>query len=293
MKRNFSKIGSLATVALMATPVLTAISGTTVFAAAAGTGQNGNGTGRVIAENSQSVNTSAIAAGTPASAAGTSVAAVEFYAGDLSLDRVPQFDFGAHELQASVNYNLYSAAPVLGSDYEDVTSTDPKTSDLGLYRTLQVTDRTGGSKGWKITAWATPFKIDGDTTGFQMNPTSISLKGADIELDRSKLVANSTKPDGYAHVYQADGTAADAPGEITANAINFSTDGTVANVTGGVQTIWEAQSGLNTNNVAYGKGTWAADFNKETAATLNLPLDQQTKIGIFKSTINWTLQAGV
>ena len=94
MKKDFIKLNKLATVVMMATPVLSLLNGTTVFADTivnpAGTGKDGTLTSaRVIGENAQSMQVpsdsgtytpgSAGASGTPG--VGKSTGAIEFYAG--------------------------------------------------------------------------------------------------------------------------------------------------------------------------------------------------------------------
>lgn len=304
MRKSFMKFGRLSAVALVSAPMLAAFSTTNVFAVnKAGTGSSGTGTA-VISDSAQSVVVTSPGGGIPTT--GTSLAAIEFLSGGLSLDRVPQFDFGARELQASVTYNFYSAAPVLAADYTNVSGADPKTNNLGYYRMLQVTDKTAGSAGWHVTAWATPFKIDGDSSNYKMRPTDISFNASSVSIDRSKQTYHPAVPGTpgvpayYATTYEVAGSAADAPNSVQ-NKIQFTdsaTDAVSTNPGHEPLTIWSAASGLtgsseNPAGVSKGKGTWAVDFGKADSATLNLPLDQQTKVGTYKSTITWTLESGV
>ena len=299
MKINFSKIGRLSAVALMATPILTAFGGSSVFAApAAGTGEGGNNSsGRVIANGSQSVTAGTIAQpGTPATA--TSLTAIEFYAGNLSLDRVPQFDFGTHQLQENSFYNLYSSAPILASDYTNIT--DPRNSaanELNYYRVLQVTDKTGGTQGWTVTAWAEPFVQQGGSV--QMHPTDIRLNTTKIDRQVKNIPDPSSSGQFLTTYEESPSTDEDRPGNIVADnlskagIIDFAptTGSTPSNVD--VNPIFGVGAGTTSTGIAKGKGTWAADFNDPSSATLNLPLSEQSTIGIFKSTIHWSLQAGV
>lgn len=314
MKKDFIKLNKLATVVMMATPVLSLLNGTTVFAAdpvvnPAGTGKDGTLTsGRVIDEATQNaaVNPasgtytpgSAGASGTPG--VGQSTGAIEFYAGSLSLDAVPNFDFGAHSLQEALEYNLFSAAPVLTSDYKN--SGTGKENDLGYYRTLRVTDRTAGSAGWKVTAWATPFRQKNPASGetpIDMHPTKITLTANDI--DRQVLNPDSTDPTDvskYKYTYENAASADDKPEDISSKVIEFSntypasSDSTAPTGTA-VNTIWEANGTVASTGVAKGKGTWAADFHDKTAAVLDLPLTEQKTVATFESVIHWSLEAGV
>ncbi|BDR57293.1 WxL domain-containing protein [Xylocopilactobacillus apis] len=290
MKQNLLKVGKLSAVALMAAPILSAVSGTsTVFAAnAAGTGQSGVGTGRVIAADAQSVEVSNASG---ALTSGTSKAAIEFYAGNLSLDRVPNFDFGVHELQQAAAYDLYGTAPVLSSAYTGVaTSGNASASNLGYYRMLQVTDKTAGSSGWKVTAWGEPFQqqnVVGGGTAVTMKPTDITLNTTSV--DRGNLVADTS---GVFHTTYSSAASDDRPDSIASSKIIFA-EHVGDPQPSSTEVVWKVGNGLTAAGIAKGKGTWAADFNAADSATLNLPLDQQTTIGVFQSTLHWTLQAGV
>lgn len=315
MKKDFIKLNKLATVVMMATPVLSLLNGTTVFADTivnpAGTGKDGTLTSaRVIGENAQSMQVpsdsgtytpgSAGASGTPG--VGKSTGAIEFYAGSLSLDAVPNFDFGAHSLQEALDYNLFSATPVLTSDYKNSGADTSKENNLGYYRTLRVTDRTAGSAGWKVTAWATPFRQKNPASGgtpIDMHPTKITLKANDI--DRQVLNPDSADPTDvskYKYTYENAASAEDKPEDITDKEIKFSTtypttDDSTPPTGTTVNEIWEASGTVASTGVAKGKGTWAADFHDKTAAVLDLPLTEQKTIATFESVIHWSLESGV
>lgn len=293
MNKNIMKVGKLATAALIASPILSTIGGTNVFAAnQAGKGSGNTGTA-VIPTESQSSAVAATVVGT-GSAAGQSQAAIEFYAGQLSLDAVPNFDFGAHGLQDAAAYQLYSAAPVLTTDFKGVNNpTSPQDNNLSYYRVLQVTDKTASTSGWKVTAWAEPFQQQGGgATAVKMTPTDITL--ATEKIDRKQAVHDPDQPaDPTAMIDQySDGTSdPHAPNKIpsSSTAVKIPFGASVSTPA----TVWTATAGTGSDNVAYGKGTWAADFTEAGSATLNLPISEQTTIGTFVSTIHWSLQAGV
>ena len=240
---------SLAAVALSVLPYATAFAAT-----------DGGAVGSV-GDGGTSAGTSATD-GAPAS--GTGQFGVGFIAGNLTLNQVPNFDFGQHTIGQTDAYNLREkgATPAPG---------DGTTKAATLGRQLVVTDQRDARDPWNVTVGV---------------GSSIALVGAELALTVS---AGNIQ---YGSWAGDDKTAEEFGGRyFSGSAGSQSTAGLQAdNVTkldltkaGGAQKVFSVNDGTKVD-----PGTYALDFTDQATASISVPLSDQ-KNGDFTGTLVWTL----
>ncbi|MHA3066919.1 WxL domain-containing protein [Lacticaseibacillus saniviri] len=204
--------------------------------------------------------------------AGTSSAAIGFTSGNLSLLQVPSFDYGSHTTKTSTTFDsLGTATPLKDGD----ASATLNTANDNTHSFLHVQDlRAGYTTGateptpytWKVSLVGTVPNTKDDGSGLPLNGTKIAF---------NKIVpwyATADKPNLAATtgVSLASTPLVDLDGETSAQVIK--TDQNNADVQQG--------------------GDFYIDFTPEKSSTMTVPLASQAA-GIYKSTLTWTLAAGI
>ncbi|MCD2256943.1 WxL domain-containing protein [Agrilactobacillus fermenti] len=205
---------------------------------------------------------------------GWSTAGIGFAPGNLTLNQVPNFDFGKA-------FTIHSGQ----IDFNMQTDAKP------LTRSLVVTDQRSDKGGpWVITAQLEDFKkLDNDNKQTSTTMGSTDATHATLTLTGS---ADNTGKGAYLvpglwNENAAAGTTkytTDPNGDARTNKPEqLGTIALAANANKATN-LWQA-------NADNGSGTWGLDFSKATSATLNVP-DSLQKQGDWTAKINWTLQNG-
>lgn len=232
---------------------------------------------------------------------------VGFKPGVLTLDQVPNFDFGIHSLGEAGTIDLppavgvktatgFKAFPMLGD-----ASTSANASGS---RSLIVTDQTGSTSGWNVSvkvseALTRTFNVAADGT-------TTSASGAEVVPLTSALLAfnvvgssdnkNSNSGSAYMGTY-ANGAFTPYAGDEAYSPNLIVGEGVIANP--GIQTAVTLDAGVagdaqtllkvpgKTQTVS--PGSYQLDFTKANSALLYVAPSKQQQ-GIFKGELTWTLQ---
>jgi len=233
-------------------------------------GLGGLGATQVKADTSS---VSAPAGTTPTSL--QSNATITFTQGQLSLLDVPNFDYGSHSMKTATLFQSVAGTPLANTSYDD-TITDPApdpskipSGATKIDRTkssfLHVQDRSGSTTGWKVSVRGTvPYNGKDSLTGTQLNFVTAKNYWVDPTAT-SVALANDTV--------------------MVANTASVALDGATS---GDIVSLASSTSAVeNTHG-----GDYYTDFSPAGSTTLTVPIDVQ-KAGTFKSTLTWTLTAGV
>lgn len=200
-------------------------------------------------------------------ATGESKVGIGFSGGDLTLDYVPNLDFGMHKALTDDTYNLAQKAA-------DPSEGDDKDGGV-VGRNLIVTDARGRSAatGWTVQAQLGAFTNDG-TSGTNL------LTNATVTINSSNPIAAGTlyirpdltdKPDGFAYGRNPNG---DVGPTVNAEGIKLDAGGAAVDVM--------------TAEKAKGLLTWGMDFQETTSAEIYVPIASQD-VQTYIAPMTWTL----
>ena len=199
----------------------------------------------------------------PASANSTAEFTVD--PGNLTLDRVPDFNFGNIKTSQLVSKAITIPNLDLNSNTvkTDSTTKNKTAFDGNSQGTLQVTDYRGSNAGWVVYGQITPFTV--------VNPTS--KETADPAFSGStltgQLIFNSSTQGSY------DGDQPVATKQVSV------TTGARANLLGAASAVWQA--GIDT-----GQGLNSVTFGAK-ATSLKLNRNAHTEAKTYQATMRWTL----
>ncbi|KRO16268.1 WxL domain-containing protein [Lacticaseibacillus saniviri] len=185
--------------------------------------------------------------------------------GNLTLDRVPDFQFG--DIKTSQLVTKSTTTANLNSSSNDAktggTSKGKNAFDGNSDGVLQVTDYRGTNAGWVVYGQITPFTV--------LNPTSI---------EGSKTAANGSTLTGNLTLKAVTPTAFDGDNAIPTKEVSVIT-GDKGGQLGSSTAVWQAavDTGQGQNNVKFGAGT----------ATLTLKRNAHTDAQTYQATLRWTL----
>lgn len=227
-----------------------------------------------------------------ASGAADSFAGIGFKAGNLTLNQVPNFDFGGNnEFMTKTDFTLFSAGADLPYTTEDAAAAKTRP------RALIVTDARGAvdsaetpgtntTTGWKVAVkFATLMK---NTSGTELGTAGEATAAPILQL------ANTLEP--TAVTYDSANSGSITPGSTisdptsplyTGTAPSFGADGSKA---GFIDVPSNKAESTTIVNAKAGSGLrgWAVNYQDQDSAHLVVPVEQQS-IGVFTATLNWTL----
>lgn len=187
-----------------------------------------------------------------------SKAAIGFGAGNLTLNFVPNFDFGkSHTVGTTDSF------PNMFADGDAPSASTPG-------RNLVVTDTRDANTGWNVTAKLGNFTETGGTS--LTTPTTLTLNLAQNMVKSANLQGTGTSVTGVT----LDGTGTDAP--------------TIAGANVALEADGDAQAVLNAADTT-GSKTWALDFQDKGTASLTVPIAQQGVNADYTAPVTWTLGA--
>lgn len=224
-----------------------------------------------------------------------SFAGIGFKAGNLTLNQVPNFDFGgSNEFMTKTDFTLFSAGADLPYTTEDAAAT--KTRPRALIVTdargaATATDEESGTTtntttGWKVAVkFATLMK---NAAGTELGTTGAATAAPILQL------SNTLEP--TAVTYDSANSGSITPGSTisdptsplyTGTAPSFGADGSK---TGFIDVPSNKAESTTIVNAKAGSGLrgWAVNYQDQDSAHLVVPVEQQS-IGVFTATLNWTL----
>ncbi|KRL11951.1 WxL domain-containing protein [Schleiferilactobacillus perolens] len=314
MKKSWARLLSISALALLAFPM--AVETSTIQADDSPTYKVGE---PLFGDNYATVVGSAVDDANP-NVSGGSVLGVGFVPGPLTLNQVPIFDFGIHQLGSSSKYSLQeiTSADNLPAMLPDNHGGDDTAK--GGNRSLVVTDTRqaqGSADGYTVSltfgplikvesttsvdadgnAIITPNIVDGN---FVPDPSGAKITDAHLEFSNAKVSdgadwntflagsADTKYFSGGTGIYPAFYNAADfdARKPITTSD-NRLKDDTKASFQMG-QNISQDGNGIDIFGASKTEGyaTWAYDFTNSTSAYLAMPTQNG---GIWVATLTWTL----
>lgn len=199
----------------------------------------------------------------PASANSTAEFTVD--PGNLTLDRVPDFNFGNIKTSQLISKTVTIPNLDLNSNTVKTDSTaKTKTAfDGNSQGILQVTDYRGTNAGWVVYGQITPFTV--------LNPTSKEV--TDPAFSGSTLTGDLIFNSSTQGSYDGDQPIATKPVTITT--------GARTNLLGAASAIWQA--GIDT-----GQGINSVTFGPK-ATSLKLKRNAHTEAKTYQATMRWTL----
>lgn len=219
---------------------------------------------------------------TPATGSGD--IGVGFLGGSLTLNQVPDFDFGYHTIGTAASYQLLNsgATPAPGNSKD-------KGATLG--RQLVVTDQRSNRPSWNVTVGVLDVLTDTDPTAAGvLSGATLTMKPTKITYGAwSPTIGTDGKPDNtkFGGYYFNSGAATGATTGIAASEITaenpLKLDVPSTDPENAAQPIF----GMKAANTA-DPGTYALDFTDPATATISVPLAKQ-KTGTFKGKLVWTL----
>ncbi|ERL63715.1 hypothetical protein L248_2255 [Schleiferilactobacillus shenzhenensis LY-73] len=255
----------------------------------------------------------------PQSATGASVAGVGFVAGSLTLNQVPTFDFGYHNLGSSETFPLM---PVDSGYRPQLLSANAAQANAGV-RALVVTDarqQMGKTTGYQVVLQFGPLQqasvnangqfidISGQPTtdmsrlAFKTDPAGNinTLSGATLQLssatanpntDWNQFLTNTLDFNNKAAIYPAFYTNSGTTGIVQPGASSVTLarlEATDAPAAPGMTLNEGSASVVFSAGAGKGFGTWAYDFTAASAATLTIPSANQ-RLGTWVSKLTWVL----
>ncbi len=200
-------------------------------------------------------------------ATGKSKVGIGFSGGDLTLDYVPNLDFGMHKALTGDTYNLAQKA----ADPSD----GDNTSGGVVGRNLIVTDARGkaAATGWTVQAQLGAFTNDGTgSTNLLTNATVTINKTNPIKAGTLYIRPDLTdKPDGFLYGRNSG----DDAGPV-ANTGNITLDAS------------GAAADVMTATIGNGLLTWGMDFQETTSAEIYVPIASQD-VQTYIAPMTWTL----
>ncbi|MCI1851955.1 WxL domain-containing protein [Schleiferilactobacillus harbinensis] len=191
---------------------------------------------------------------------------IGFASGSLTLNQVPNFDFGYHTIGDNTTFGLLAPG-------EKPQAGDGKTSGATMGRQLVVTDqRDIRTDPWSVTVGVSQ---------------SIGLTGATLSLNASNIsygswAGNDTALSSGGGRYFESGTGNTA-GLSASPVADLALDATP---TPTPQTVFSVADATKVD-----PGTYALDFSDQSTASIKVPLPAQ-KAGEYTGTLVWTLSAG-
>ncbi len=228
----------------------------------------------------------------PATNPGNGDGSVTGSIGNLTIDFVPNFDFGTHTIPtATTTYNATAQSAT-------VTAAGQVAYEPNF---AQVSDNTSTNDGWVLQAQVTKDFTNGT------NPTTLlSLSGASLSYNSVTAVNDNNVNAPVATASQSLLTS----GPVTVASANAGQDATTAQPYGtGANTIWFGSGAVTTSDgtltpasltastggtLAVGDSTDTANVNRVTnsAIQLTVPASTQLVAGTYSATITWTLTQG-
>ncbi|ERL63713.1 WxL domain-containing protein [Schleiferilactobacillus shenzhenensis] len=319
MKKSWSTALSVAALALVAAPVF----GNVASVQAAGPKSGDAALSGVGYANTNGASGWPAAGVEPQTASGTSVAGIGFVAGDLTLNQVPVFDFGVHNIGSS---ETFSMQPVDSAFRPQKLSGNPITADTKAnagVRALVVTDSRAQmtqTAGYQVILQFSPLQsakvndsgqfLDAkgsattDPTKFTYNTGTdnkpVTMSGASLQFssasvnpstDWNAFIGDSLDFGDKAAIYPAIYTNSGKSGPVPAGSM-YTTQTRLAAKDAPAAVGTSIDEGkaqvIYRANMKTGFGTWAYDFTAPSSVTMKIPsANQQT--GTWVSQLTWVL----
>lgn len=257
----------------------------------------------------------------PQTASGTGTTGVGFVGGGLTLNQVPNFDFGVHTIGTSETFPLIS----VDSGYRPQLLSAGATSANAGVRSLAVTDarqQMGKTTGYQVVLQLGPLQqatvnSQGQFLDITNQPTTdasktqyrtdvagniYTLAGATLQLSAAaanpdanwnQFVSDTLDFNNKAALYPAYYRGASSNGIVQPGAMYTTTSRLAAQdapTAGGVTISAGTGNAKVVLNAGLGKGfgTWAYDYTATSSATLKIPLTSQ-QVGSWVSQLTWVL----
>lgn len=278
---KFTKTSLLFSTAILLGSALTGLTGVAQAADQALLDKDGNPISGVSSgqENGAEVINGDATAG---SAAGESTVGIGFRAGNLTLNQVPNFDFGGeNDFMAQTDFTLFNEGAEL--NYTDDSGTAPRPRAL-IVTDARGADDSGATNGWKVsvnfktllTKGDTTLGEAGDATAAPILQLSSAVEPTPVTFDTANhdtIAVGTTVTDSGSPLYTAAPPVLQETGKTNFLDVPSNTTDPTTVVTA---------------NATQGLRGWAVNYKAKDSVHLQVPIEQQY-IGVFTAKLNWTL----